>query len=93
MASIISHAAAGAAISIALAPEGVPARYWPLAIAAAILPLGAWLLKQLTAGGGLPRVGPVGSALDAIQGRANFSRGDVVLVSRLRRAAGTPTRT
>jgi len=38
MASIISHAAAGAAISIALAPEGVPARYWPLAIAAAILP-------------------------------------------------------
>ena len=38
MASIISHAAAGAAISIALAPGRVPARYWPVAIATAVLP-------------------------------------------------------
>jgi inner membrane protein len=38
MASIISHAAAGAALSIAFAPDGVPARYWPVAIAVAVLP-------------------------------------------------------
>jgi LexA-binding, inner membrane-associated putative hydrolase len=38
MASIISHAAAGAALSIAFAPNGVPARYWLVAIAAAMLP-------------------------------------------------------
>jgi len=38
MASIISHAAAGAALSIAFAPDGAPARYWSIAIAAAVLP-------------------------------------------------------
>lgn len=38
MASIISHAAAGAALSIAFAPAGTPARYWPVAIAVAVLP-------------------------------------------------------
>ncbi len=38
MASIISHAAAGAALSIAFAPDGTPTRYWPVAIAAAVLP-------------------------------------------------------
>ena len=38
MASIISHAAAGAALSIAFAPDGTPARYWPVAIAVAVLP-------------------------------------------------------
>jgi inner membrane protein len=38
MASIISHAAAGAALSIALAPNGTSARYWPVAIAVAVLP-------------------------------------------------------
>ncbi len=38
MASIISHAAAGAALSIAFAPNGAPARYWPVAIAVAVLP-------------------------------------------------------
>lgn len=38
MASIISHAAAGAALSIAFAPNSAPGRYWPIAIAAAILP-------------------------------------------------------
>ena len=38
MASIISHAAAGAALSIAFAPDGAPCRYWPVAIAAAVLP-------------------------------------------------------
>ena len=38
MASIISHAAAGAALSIAFAPDDAPARYWPVAIAAAVLP-------------------------------------------------------
>ena len=38
MASVISHAAAGAAISIAFAPDGAPGRYWPVAIAAAVLP-------------------------------------------------------
>ena len=38
MASIISHAAAGAALSIAFVPESVPARFWPVAIATAVLP-------------------------------------------------------
>lgn len=38
MASIISHAAAGAALSIAFAPDGPPARFWPIAIATAVLP-------------------------------------------------------
>ena len=38
MASIISHAAAGASLSIALAPDGAPARYWPVALVAAVLP-------------------------------------------------------
>ena len=38
MASVISHAAAGAALSIAFAPGGAPARYWPVAIATALLP-------------------------------------------------------
>ena len=38
MASIISHAAAGAALSIAFAPDGAPGRYWLAAIATAILP-------------------------------------------------------
>ncbi|HVP76285.1 MAG TPA: metal-dependent hydrolase [Thermodesulfobacteriota bacterium] len=38
MASIISHAAAGAALSIAFAPDRAPGRTWPLGIAAAILP-------------------------------------------------------
>jgi len=38
MASIISHAAAGAALSIAFAPDGAPGRYWPVAIATAVLP-------------------------------------------------------
>ncbi len=38
MASIISHTAAGAALSVALAADGAPARYWPTAIAAAALP-------------------------------------------------------
>jgi hypothetical protein len=38
MASIISHAAADAALSIAFAPSAAPPRYWPLAIAAAVLP-------------------------------------------------------
>jgi inner membrane protein len=38
MASIISHAAAGAALSIAFAPDATPARYWPVAIAVAVLP-------------------------------------------------------
>ena len=38
MASIISHAAAGAALSIAFAPDDAPGRYWPVAIATAVLP-------------------------------------------------------
>jgi inner membrane protein len=38
MASIISHAAAGAALSIAIAPNHAPERTWPVAIAAAVLP-------------------------------------------------------
>jgi inner membrane protein len=38
MASIISHAAAGAALSIAFAPDSAPGRFWPAAIAAAVLP-------------------------------------------------------
>ena len=38
MPSIISHAAAGAALSVAFAPEGAPGRYWPLAIVLAVLP-------------------------------------------------------
>jgi inner membrane protein len=38
MASIISHAAAGAALSIASAPDSAPGRTWPVAIAAAVLP-------------------------------------------------------
>jgi len=38
MPSIISHAAAGAALSIAFAPGGAPGRYWPVAIATAVLP-------------------------------------------------------
>ena len=38
MASIISHAAAGAAIGISFRPDGAPVRYWPLAIVTALLP-------------------------------------------------------
>jgi len=38
MASIISHVAAGAALSIAFAPESASGRTWPVAIAAAVLP-------------------------------------------------------
>jgi inner membrane protein len=38
MASIISHAAAGAALSIAFAPKSAPGRFWPVAIAIAALP-------------------------------------------------------
>jgi inner membrane protein len=38
MASVISHAAAAAALSTAFAPTGAPVRYWPVAIAAAVLP-------------------------------------------------------
>jgi inner membrane protein len=38
MATIISHAAAGAALSIAFAPDGAPARYWPVAVVTAALP-------------------------------------------------------
>jgi len=38
MASVVSHAAAGAALSIAFAPEGPPVRCWPVAIATAVLP-------------------------------------------------------
>ncbi len=38
MASIISHAAAGAALSIAFAPGSAPGRFWPVAIATAVLP-------------------------------------------------------
>jgi inner membrane protein len=38
VASIISHAAAGAALSIALAPDSAQGRTWPVAIATAVLP-------------------------------------------------------
>ena len=38
MASIVSHAAAGAALSIAFAPDNAPGRTWPVAIATAVLP-------------------------------------------------------
>ena len=38
MASVISHAAAGAALSIAFGPDDPPVRYWPVAIAIAVLP-------------------------------------------------------
>jgi len=38
MASIISHAAAGTALSIAFAPDSTPRRYWLVAIATAVLP-------------------------------------------------------
>jgi inner membrane protein len=38
MASIISHAAAGAALSIAFGPDDPPVRYWPIVIAVAVLP-------------------------------------------------------
>lgn len=39
MASVISHAAVGAALSIAFAPDGAQARFWPLAVAAAVCPM------------------------------------------------------
>ena len=38
MPSVISHAAAAAAISFSLAPENTPGRFWPVAIVAAVLP-------------------------------------------------------
>ena len=38
MASVISHAAAGVALSIAFGPDDPPGRYWPIAIAVAVLP-------------------------------------------------------
>jgi inner membrane protein len=38
MPSVFSHAAAAAAISLALAPEDTPGRFWPIAIATAVLP-------------------------------------------------------
>jgi len=38
MPSAISHAAVAAAAGIAFAPQGVPARFWPLAIACSVLP-------------------------------------------------------
>ena len=38
MASVISHAAAAAAASIAFAPRGAPFRFWAVAIATALLP-------------------------------------------------------
>lgn len=44
MASILSHAAAGAALSIAFAPKSASARFWPVAIAIAVLPDGDSLL-------------------------------------------------
>jgi len=47
MASIISHAAAGAALSIAFAPDSAPGRYWPVAIATAVLPDADSLLYYL----------------------------------------------
>jgi inner membrane protein len=38
MPSAISHAAVAAAAGIAFAPQGVPNRFWPLALACSILP-------------------------------------------------------
>ena len=38
MPSVISHAAVAAAAGIAFAPQGVPARFWPLAIICSALP-------------------------------------------------------
>ena len=38
MPSAFSHAAAAAAISVALAPKGTPGRFWPVAIVTAVLP-------------------------------------------------------
>jgi inner membrane protein len=38
MASILTHAAAGAALSIAFGPEDPPVCYWPIATAVAVLP-------------------------------------------------------
>jgi len=38
MPSVFSHAAAEAAISLALAPKDTPCRFWPIAIATAVLP-------------------------------------------------------
>ena len=38
MPSVFSHAAAAGAISIALAPENTPGRFWPIAIVTAALP-------------------------------------------------------
>ena len=38
MPSVFSHAAAATAISIALAPKETPGRFWPIAIATAVLP-------------------------------------------------------
>lgn len=38
MPSAISHAAVAAAAGIAFAPQDVPARFWPLAIACSVLP-------------------------------------------------------
>ena len=38
MPSAISHAAVAAAAGIAFAPQGVPTRFWPLAIACSVLP-------------------------------------------------------
>lgn len=38
MPSIISHAAAAASLSIAFAPNQAPVRFWPIAIASAMLP-------------------------------------------------------
>jgi inner membrane protein len=38
MPSVFSHAAAAAAISLALAPKDMPRRFWPIAIATAVLP-------------------------------------------------------
>ena len=38
MASVISHAAAAAAASIAFAPRGAPFRFWAVVIATALLP-------------------------------------------------------
>jgi inner membrane protein len=38
MPSVLSHAAAAAAISVALAPDNTPGRFWPIAISTAVLP-------------------------------------------------------
>ena len=38
MPSFISHAAVAAAAGIAFAPQGVPTRFWPLAIACSVIP-------------------------------------------------------